>query len=164
MCLPFLWGGRVWTERVLGLKPCDYHLRLTGLSNQWRALHKPSEKPGCMSQSRIHIGHQERTRNKNYSLEEIWSQGHEITRQRILVKWKIDPDLVWESWIILPDGIAVPPMASVKLKFRHIKDQGQASSKMTPSKEGGQENWTHTPSHMSSPVLFAGVRVTFLLS
>lgn len=84
----------MWTERVLGLKPCDCQRRLSGLSNQRRALHKPSEKPGCMRQSRIHIGHQERTRNKNDSLEEIWSQGHEIIRQWILVKWKIDPDLV----------------------------------------------------------------------
>ena len=82
LCSEWVWG---WSHVII-----SWGFR--GLSNQWRVLYKPSEKPGCMRQRSMHIRHQERTRNKNYS------HRHETTRQWISIKWKTDPDLVLERW------------------------------------------------------------------
>ena len=124
--------------------------------NQWRALYKPSEKPGCMWQSSMHIRHQERTRNKNYSWEREVESGHETIRQWILVKWKTDPDLVLERQLNLLDGITMPTMTGVWLKYWHTKDQGWLAQRWSHTAqpfdgENGAQRTTHIHTHTFTP-------------
>ena len=91
----------MWTEDVdrvgLGLEPCDCHLRLSGFV-------QVSGEP-CTSQVRSQLARdrgecifitKKGPEAKITAGREIWSQGQDIIRQWIWVKWKIDPDLLSE--------------------------------------------------------------------